>query len=76
MVRVYREKRGWTGPYRLLAIEGEIYRIELRGQPVVFRTIVVKPYYQHKSEDEPERESNQPKGQEENTDQPAEQPIK
>ncbi|KAI0994967.1 hypothetical protein K3495_g13215 [Podosphaera aphanis] len=44
-VRVWREKKGWTGPYKLLASEEETCTIELPHGPVNFRSTVVKPYY-------------------------------
>ena len=45
IVRVWREKKGWTGPYRLLAVEGETCTIDLPHGPTNFRSTVVKPFY-------------------------------
>jgi len=60
MVKVYREKRGWTGPYKLLSIDGETCRIEMqRGSPVNFRTTVVRPYYEQPQEIQPEPEEEE-----------------
>ncbi|KAI0991809.1 hypothetical protein K3495_g16378, partial [Podosphaera aphanis] len=45
MVRVWREKEGWKGPYKLLAIDGEACTLQMPHGPVNFRSTVVKPYY-------------------------------
>ena len=45
IVRVWREKKGWTGPYRLLAVEGETCTIDLPHGPTNFRSTVVKLFY-------------------------------
>ena len=44
-VRVWREKYGWTGPFKLIANNGEIYTINIFYRPTNFRLTVVKPYY-------------------------------
>jgi hypothetical protein len=44
-VRVWREKDGWNGPYKLLAINGETCTIDMPYGPTNFRTTVVKPYF-------------------------------
>lgn len=44
-VRVWREKEGWTGPYKLLATQGETCTIDMPRGPVNFRSTVVKPYF-------------------------------
>lgn len=51
LVRVWREKEGWKGPYKLLATEGEACTIELPHGPVVFRSTVVKPYYTEENQE-------------------------
>jgi hypothetical protein len=43
-VRVWREKEGWTGPYKLIATEGETCIIDMLRGPVKFRSTVVRPY--------------------------------
>jgi hypothetical protein len=57
-VRVWREKHGWTGPYTLLAINGQECTIEMPYGPTNFRSTVVKPYHQHQDQptQSPERE--------------------
>jgi len=45
LVRVWRERKGWKGPYRLMATNGETYTIEMPYGPTDFRTTVVKPFY-------------------------------
>ena len=55
-VRVWREhegstkRGGWTGPYTLLAIDGETCTVDINGARK-FRTTVVKPYHQDGEED-------------------------
>jgi hypothetical protein len=44
-VRVWREKDGWTDPFKLLAIDGEICTIDMPHGPANFRSIIVKSYY-------------------------------
>lgn len=44
-VRVWREKKGWQGPYQLLAVDGETLTIALPHGPARFRSTVVKPFY-------------------------------
>jgi hypothetical protein len=44
-VRVWREKDGWKGPYKLLATNGETCTIDMPYGPTNFRTTVVKPYF-------------------------------
>ncbi|RDW58864.1 hypothetical protein BP6252_13340 [Coleophoma cylindrospora] len=44
-VRVWREKEGWTGPYKLLHIDGETCTVQLRNSISKFRTTVVRPFY-------------------------------
>ena len=44
-VRVWREKGGQNGPYKLLAINGEIYTINILHRPINFQLTIIKPYY-------------------------------
>jgi hypothetical protein len=44
-VRVWREKEGWTGPYKLIATEGETCTIDMSQGPVKFQSTVVRPYF-------------------------------
>ena len=37
-------KKAWTGPYKLLTIEGETATVEINRRPTQFRTTVIKPY--------------------------------
>ena len=58
-VLVWRESGNWTGPYRLLAIEGETCRVQLPSGPTSFRSTSVKPYFRSETTcnnepDEPE----------------------
>ena len=44
-VRVWREKDGWIGPFKLFATNGEIYIINMSYGPTSFRSTVIKSYY-------------------------------
>jgi hypothetical protein len=44
-MRVWREKDGWTGPFKFLATNGETCTIDMPHGPTNFRSTVVKPYY-------------------------------
>lgn len=44
-VRVYREKEGWTGPYKLIATDEQTCTVQMPYGPTSFRSTVVKPYY-------------------------------
>lgn len=43
---VWREKKGWTGPYRLQAIDNSNAIVHINGIAKTFRTTHIKPYYQ------------------------------
>lgn len=43
-VLVWREGRGWSGPYRMTAKDGETIQVEINERLVSFRSTVVKPY--------------------------------
>src|SRR3981189_1291086 len=56
-VRVWREKGGWKGPYKLLATNGETCTVAMPHGPTNFRSTVVKPYYTEEAlEDEQQRD--------------------
>jgi hypothetical protein len=44
-VRVWREKEGWTGPYKLFTTKEETYIINMSQGPAKFRLTAVKPYF-------------------------------
>ena len=44
-VRVWCVKNGWNRPYKLLAINGKTYIINIPHKLTNFRLTVVKPYY-------------------------------
>jgi hypothetical protein len=44
-VRVWRDKDGWKGPYKLIAIDGETCTIQMPYGPTNFRSTSVKPYH-------------------------------
>jgi len=50
LVLVWRERKGWKGPYRLLSIEGETCNVQLPSGPTHFRTTQCKPYLQEMQE--------------------------
>ncbi|KAM3500793.1 hypothetical protein MY11210_009462 [Beauveria gryllotalpidicola] len=43
-VCVFREKGGWQGPYRLIAVHGETCTLDMPRGPANFRSTVVRPY--------------------------------
>jgi len=45
LVRVWREKHGWQGPFRLIANDGTTCTVDLPRGPRNFRITVVKPYH-------------------------------
>lgn len=45
LVRVWREGKGWRGPFTLLAVDGENCTIDANG-PRTFRSTSVKPYHE------------------------------
>ncbi len=50
-VRVWREKDGWNGPFKLLAIDGHTCTIQMPYGPAQFRSTVVKPYYNEENKE-------------------------
>ena len=44
-VRVWREKDSWNRPYKLLAINGEKYIINIPHRLTNFQLTIIKPYY-------------------------------
>ena len=44
-VLVWCESGNWTGPYYLLAVENEMYCVQLPRGLTNFRSISIKPYY-------------------------------
>jgi len=46
---VWRENKGWTGPYEIDAIEGYNITVLLPGGATKFRATQVKPYYEEKN---------------------------
>ena len=48
-VRVWREKGGWSGPHKLIAIDGQTCTIQMPYGPTQFRSTIVKPYYKDDS---------------------------
>ena len=44
-VHVWRKKDSWNGLYKLLAINGEIYIIDILYRLTNFQSTVIKPYY-------------------------------
>jgi hypothetical protein len=53
-VRVWRERKGWKGPYTLISTEGETCTIEMPRGPRRFRSTVVRPYLEEEAEAIPE----------------------
>ena len=68
-VRVWREKKGWKGPYKLLSIDGETCTIDMPYGPTKFRSTVIKPFYMEELP-EMEKEQELPDIDEENQNEP------
>jgi len=52
-VKVWRENIGWTGPFKLIARDGETCTVDTNGKATNFRTVVVKPYHRDESTETP-----------------------
>ena len=50
-VRVWRENKGWQGPFKMIAIDGHDVTLDLPNGPVKFRSTLVRPY--HRGDDDP-----------------------
>jgi hypothetical protein len=48
---VWREKEGWQGPYKLLAVDGHDVTLDLPNGPIKFRSTMVKKYFRDDSGD-------------------------
>jgi hypothetical protein len=46
-VMVWREKKGWQGPYKVIPTEGYEVTVNMVNGPTTFRTTVVKRYYRN-----------------------------
>ena len=44
-VRVWQEKKGWTGLYKLLITNKETYIVKMLYRPTNFCLTVIKPFY-------------------------------
>jgi len=55
-VRVWRERKGWTGPYKLIAVDQKTCVIDMPTGPTEFRTTSVKPFRSLDQEHEEENE--------------------
>jgi hypothetical protein len=51
LVRVWREEGKWTGPYRLIGVDGEVCIVQGQNKEQRFSTTVVRPY--HEAPEEP-----------------------
>jgi hypothetical protein len=61
-IMVWREKGGWTGPYKLKGVEGQDITIDMENGPTTFRGTQAKPYY--RADDSYEPEDPQPETEE------------
>ena len=52
-VKVWREPGRWTGPYILMARDGETCMVNINGRATSFRTTVVKPFHRDESTEDP-----------------------
>ena len=46
-VRIYQEKKGWTGLFKVLGIANANITVDTGNGPVTFQNTHVKPYYRH-----------------------------
>lgn len=46
-VRVWREKDGWQGPYKISNIDGQRTTVDMVNGPVIFISTHVRPYYRN-----------------------------
>ena len=46
-VRVYREKKGWTGPFKVLDVTETNVTVDMENGPVLFSNTAVLPYYRY-----------------------------
>ncbi|HEY2455482.1 MAG TPA: hypothetical protein VGI71_23255 [Scandinavium sp.] len=83
-VRVWRDKANWTGPFKLIASDGETCTVQMPYGPTNFRSTVVKPYYTNGTslspnahpEDDSDKDTPETGNNAElDTDQQQEQPI-
>ena len=44
-VHIWHKKDGWNRPYKLLAINSEIYTIDIPYKPINFQSTIIKLYY-------------------------------
>ena len=49
-VWIYQEKKGWTGPFKVLGIANADITVDTGNGPVTFQNTHVKPYYCHTEE--------------------------
>jgi hypothetical protein len=63
-VRIYREKHGWTGPYKLIALNdnGNACTVDVDGKITDFRIISVRPYHRDEHTVEPSSASDSSDG--------------
>ena len=59
-VLIYRENDGWTGPFKLIAIDGETCIIDMPYGQSRFRSTVIRPYYADAAQDIQPPQGRQP----------------
>jgi hypothetical protein len=59
-VMVWRENKGWFGPYRLLSNDSYNIIIETHDGPKTFRSMYVKPYHRDEQTENPAQDSVDP----------------
>ena len=70
-VRVWREKDGWQGPYKIAATDGHNVTLDMVNGPATFRSTLLQPYYRGAATDpipsssnhDQDGETEQPQGQ-------------
>jgi hypothetical protein len=59
-VRIWREKGGWKGPYKLVATDGETCTVAMPHGPTNFPSTIVKPYYTEEAPEDDQPHDDQP----------------
>jgi len=48
-IHIWHEKKGWSGPHKLIAINSQTCIIQMPHRPTQFCSTVIKPYYKDDS---------------------------
>jgi hypothetical protein len=51
-IRVWREKHGWQGLYKIITIDGYNITLDIINRPTIFRSTVIRPYHRDPNKDD------------------------